>query len=279
MNRVVSLSTVAFDGHARPVALEAAARLGFGHVEPAYIQGYMDFTEDDLGDVPAVRLRAELAAHGLGCVAVSAHMDAGGEDAAAMLSRRLRFAAGIGASFVVTNTTTRGRREAFLRHVAAVLPLAQSLGVALAFENPGFGDDSLIGRAADAAAVLDEFRSPWVTLNYDAGNVFTFNYERVAPQDDLPLALPLARHLHLKDVLASADGWQFVALGEGSIDTPALLRMLAGGDVPVALELPLRLERPGCGPMVRQRDPLPVPVIESAVARSLAFVRASLGIR
>ena len=276
MGRVISVSTAAFDGHGLPCALETLARLGVTHVEPAYIQGYMDFTEDDFDDAHAAALGKRMGGLGIGCVAVSAHIDAGAEEAVAQLSRRLRFAAAIGASFVITNTTTRDRRAAFHRHVTAVLPLAESLGVALAFENPGHGSDTLIGRASDAAAVLGRFGSPWVTLNYDAGNVFTFSAEQVAPQRDVGEALPWARHMHLKDVEASEYGWRFTAIGAGSIDYPALLSRLSATSVPLALELPLRLERPGRGPMVRRPEPVPLPVVEAAITRSLEFVRRQL---
>ena len=115
--RPIAVSMVAFDGYPMATALDEIARAGASHVEPAFISGTMPFTEDDLSEDAAGVWRRAIAGAGLGCLAVSAHMDCGVPDAAQLLARRLRFAAAAGARYVITNTARRSRRESFLRTV------------------------------------------------------------------------------------------------------------------------------------------------------------------
>ena len=113
-------------------------------------------------------------------LALSAHIDAGEKDAVERLQRRLGFAARIGTRIVITNSTTLDRRDEFRRNVAELLPVAQECGVVIAFENPGHGTHNLIGSAADGVKLRAEFDSPWIGINYDTGNIFTYSEEATA---------------------------------------------------------------------------------------------------
>ena len=42
MDRIISVSTAAFDGYDLSVAIDEISRLGVDHVEMAFIQGYTD---------------------------------------------------------------------------------------------------------------------------------------------------------------------------------------------------------------------------------------------
>ena len=268
---------VAFDGIAVGAALEAIARSGASHAEPAFIAGTMVFSEDDFSDAATRTLRRAIEGAGLGCLAMSGHMDAGVEDAAERLARRLRFAAGLGARFLITNTAQRPRREAFLRTVATVIPVAEQHGVALAFENPGHGPDDLLRQAGDAAALLAELHSPWVTFNYDVGNALTNSEGAVRPEVDMADALPLARHLHLKDMRAHDGVWSYTALGEGDLDYDTILAQVAAyPELPVCVELPLRQVRRQHASPVRADAAPALDTVREAVERSVRRVRAGL---
>jgi sugar phosphate isomerase/epimerase len=272
----LSVSTAAFDGYSFEVAAAEVARSGVRFIEPAFIKGYTAFDETSFEEAKAHALHAAMAAEGLAARAVSAHIDAGTDDAPAMLARRLRFARAIGADIVITNSTTPDQADGLRRTLDAVLPVCEATGVVVAFENPGHGR-SLIGNAASGRALVDAVGSGFVRLNYDLGNVFTYSGEAVEPADDMAPALPVMAHAHLKDVLSTPAGWEFTAIGEGSIDMRRAVRLLAAvrPDCPIGLELPLRLSRPGRADPIRRADPLPLPAIREAVARSLRFCGAA----
>nr|WP_255453747.1 TIM barrel protein [Paracoccus sp. S-4012] len=253
------------------------AALGMTGVEPAFIRGYVDFDERDLGVEDAAALRRRLAAHGLTAPAVSAHFDLSHPDAPAMLARRIGFTAGLGAAILITNAGPAADECAILRVIEGALPELEAAGVTLALENPGHGTGDLIGNGRVGAALMARINHPGVGLNYDAGNVFTYSGGGTRPDDDLPHALRHVVHLHLKDIADDGAGaWRFCPLGEGLIDWTAVARALAARPAPpCGLELPLRLRRPGRGDPVRAPDPAPLETIRAGLAASRAHWAAA----
>ncbi len=277
MSRPLAVSMVAFDGYPAELALEEIARAGASHAEPAFIAGTMRFAEDDLSEPAAAALGRAIDAAGLLCVAVSVHMDNGADDAGERLARRLRFAAALGAGLAITNAARQTQRDGFMRTMAEALPEAERCGVALAFENPGHGADDLLRGAADAGPLLAHIGSPWAVLNYDVGNTLTNSEGATRPEDDLPLALPLARHLHLKDVSRDDRAWRYTALGGGELDYATMLnRLAAWPELPVCIELPLRQVRPRHRAPERAAEPPPLATVREAVGASVRRVRQAL---
>lgn len=273
--RTVSVSTVVFDGYPMEVAIQEVAEAGARSVEPAFIAGYGDFDETAFSDGEAARLSGLAGGAGLAVTAVSAHIDLAAPGAAEKLRRRLGFAAGLGARFLITNAGRASGRGAILSTIASVLRDCERCGVTLALENPGHGSGDLIGRAAEGAALVDEIGAPQVRLNYDAGNVYTYSHGQSRPEHDIADGLDRIVHLHLKDIASVDGGWRFTAIGDGDI---AYRTFLAGLPVllPVAIELPLRLRRPGRGDPVRTEHRLDLPDIRQALRRSLDFVAGAL---
>src|SRR5688500_4178223 len=127
--RSISVSTVAYEGFPIETAFGELVNLGIRLVEPAYIKGYMTFSEDDFEDAAIGKMRQLLQHHGLSSIAISAHMNCGAPDAQEMLARRLRFTAGIGAHYTITNASANDQRETLIRTIEANIPLAEKLGV------------------------------------------------------------------------------------------------------------------------------------------------------
>lgn len=274
--RRVSVSTVAFDGYPLPVALSAIAGCGARHAELAYIQGYGDFDETAFSAAAAGVARGELAQAGLSSVAVSAHIDLGAGGALERLRRRLDFAGAIGARILITNAGTTAARDAVMRTVEAALPLCLDAGLVLALENPGHGTGALFGCAAEGVALVQAFASPGLGLNYDAGNILTYSGGACRPETDLAAALPWVAHVHLKDFKPHGADWVFTPLGDGQLDLASLAPSLRQADLPIGIELPLRLRRPGRGDPVRASAPEPLAMIEQAVKSSLARLQHAL---
>jgi sugar phosphate isomerase/epimerase len=275
MMRPISISTVAYDGHPLEAAIEGVAALGLGLVEPAYIRGYMVFGEEDFEAPASAALRRRMRDAGLSAIAVSAHMDQGHEDAPAMLARRIRHTAAIGARICITNSTTIDRRDALLRTLEATHPIAEALDVVIALENPGNGPTNLMRDGAAGARLLAELGMERVRLNYDTANALTCTEGAVRPETDIAAALPLCVNLHLKDARRLQDRWAYAPLGEGEIDYDALLAACAGRpDLPMTVELPLRLVRRFHEEPTRDPAVPTVAAVGEAIARSLRRIGA-----
>jgi len=234
----------------------------------------MDFDETDLSEAAAADMARRLRAHGLDCLAISSHMDQGAPEAAEDLARRLRFTAALGAEITITNSTSRLRRDALSRVVEACVPLAEALGVTIALENPGHGDDDLMPDGRRGAELVAAFASPWLRLNYDTGNALTHSEGVIRPEDDIVHTLPALCHVHLKDVRRAPTGWRYVAIGDGELDQARIFKTLASRpEIPVAVEIPLRLVRGFAAPPRRDPDLPDLAAISEAVQTSLRTCR------
>ncbi|WP_246675186.1 TIM barrel protein [Mesorhizobium sp. B2-3-4] len=255
------------------MAVEEIAQAGATHVEPAFIRGYVDFDEHMFSEASALKLRRTARNAGLGINAVSAHLDLSGPDAIGALSRRIGFAAGLGASFLITNAGPAVNRAAIRATIDAALPSLEQAGIVLALENPGHGSGDLLGGARSGAGFVREIGSRHVRMNHDAGNIFTYSGETLQPAQDIADAIDVVGHAHLKDVVSTGTGWVFCAVGDGSVDYASYWAMLPA-TMPASIELPLRLERPGRGDPQRGSAPVGLAVIRDTLKRSLTFVNA-----
>jgi sugar phosphate isomerase/epimerase len=267
--RQISVSTVAYDGYPFETSFAELARLGIKLVEPAYINGYMVFTEEAFETVAVAAMKTRLKQYGLSSLAISAHMDTGAADAEAMLARRIRFTAGIGARYTITNSTTHDRRQQLEKTLDANLRLAEKLGVIIALENPGHGNTNIMMDAERGAELVRAFNSPFLRMNYDTSNALTCTEGGTRPESDIDYAMPISSHMHLKDVVRAEDRWRYVAIGAGEIDYPKLLSKLKPRlDLPLTIELPLRLQRKLHQDPQRETDLSPLPTIAHAIKKS-----------
>jgi sugar phosphate isomerase/epimerase len=274
--RVISVSCAAYDGHAMAVAFDSLARLGVTHVEPAYIVGYTEpFDESVFTKAAAARCRSLLAASGLSCFAMSAHMDLGTESAAEIFRRRMDFARAIGARVINTNASLRSRRAQFDKTIAVLAQHGQAIGLRIGLENPGNAEDNLFNVAADGHDLITRLSLPAIGLNFDPANLASHRPEADVTANVIAI-LPDCLHLHLKDGKRDASGWSFTPLGAGDLDYPRILASIAAfPDLPLSVELPLRLSRDRKAQPIRAPSPLPIAAIESAVAESLRYLGAS----
>ncbi|MBL8584628.1 MAG: sugar phosphate isomerase/epimerase [Rhizobiaceae bacterium] len=278
-DRIVSVSMAPYDGYHLAQALASLASIGATHVEPAFIVGYTDpFTEDAFLPERAAQFRRQVEASGLGCLAMSSHMDLGAPGALEIFTRRMEFAAGIGARVIATNAAIRPNAAAFFSSMETLVPLAERLGIVIALENPGDGRDNVFNTAADGLELVARFGSPHVRLNYDAANTASHRPSFGDFAADAILALPASAHAHIKDLCATDKGWFFTPIGDGVIGCDRILDALVQyRGLPVSIEMPLRFHRNAKAQPVRREQPVPLAEIEAALSRSLAFVRERLG--
>jgi sugar phosphate isomerase/epimerase len=128
MDRIVSVSTMAFDGYSLEVALDELAALGVKYVEPASVDKiFQHLVEADFCDSRAMWLRNQLSARRLSCLSLSAHMDLTGSDAVERFHRRLEFAQNIGARCVNSIAGPTGKLEGFRKNISAIADRARDL--------------------------------------------------------------------------------------------------------------------------------------------------------
>ena len=274
----VSLSAAPYDGHPVPVMLDSLAKCGATHVEPAYIVNYTEpFDETAFTDARAREWQQWLRDSGIACDAFSAHIDLGVPGAAAVFRKRMDFAKSLGARIINTNAAITANAAGFFDdNLPVLIRHAEAIGIVLGLENPGDGRPNLIDTAADGIALIARIDSPWVRLNYDAGNTVS-HAPSVDPVADALLAIPACGHTHLKDVIADASGWRFVPPGTGDIDcTTIVAAIVEAARIDFSIELPLRMRRGPDAQPRRAPQPVPLAEIEAGVRASLHFVNDAI---
>jgi L-ribulose-5-phosphate 3-epimerase len=275
MDRIVSVSTMAFDGYALETALDELAALGVKHVEPASVDKiFQHLVEEDFCPARANWLRKELNARGLSCLSLSAHMDLTGADSVERFHRRLEFARNIGARCVNSIAGPTGRLDVFKRNIPAIADRARDLGVVVALENHG----DLLDREHQILEFIREINHPAIRVNYDTGNAWYYSKGAINPVEELALVAPVVAHIHLKTPKIVEGLLRWVALGDGILDLPAVGRVLKERlpGVPVSYELSPRQRSRDFEPRWRAPEVPPLPELRATIARSLAALEDAL---
>jgi len=243
---IVSVSTIAYQDYDLPIAVEEIAGVGAKYVEFAFIMGYSEgLSSDTFSMKQAQSIKGLLVANGLQTVALAAHMDLGMEEAVSAFKARMDFAKEIGAGIILTNSSTQKNRNTFFENIEKLALHAESIEMTIAFENPGDGEQNLIGSGKDGAKIIEAINSTRVRLNYDFCNTYSYSKGKIRPEDDFKHAMPYAVHYHLKDMRPDNRGWYFSEIGNQLIDYDQLLRFLLqqAEQLPIGLELPLKVRR------------------------------------
>ena len=258
--------------------LDSIASCGAQYVEPAFIVGYTEaFDESSFNLSKVPQYATWLKQSGLQCFAFSAHIDLGLPGSDEIFARRMDFARALGARIINTNAAKRTNAEGFFHHIQILAAHAERLEMVIGLENPGNGEDNLVNLAQDGLGLLERIGSLYVRLNYDAGNTASHRPGQVDPAQDALVAMPGCGHIHLKDVQARSDGYYFVPIGQGDIDCATILQALKSRpDLNLAIEIPLRFHRNLAAQPCRNETRVNISEIESALRKSLDFVRQKL---
>jgi sugar phosphate isomerase/epimerase len=275
MDRVISVSSMAFDGYPLETALDELADLGVRSVEPASVDKvFQHLTEEDFCEGRAAWLREQMAARGLACVSLSAHMDLSQSDSVDRFRRRLEFARAIGARIVNTIAGPTAALAGFRANIPAIGKRAADLGLTVALENHG----DLVDRGRQIVEFIEAVGNPAVRVNYDTGNAWYYAKGGLDPAAELAEVAPVVAHVHLKAPRVDDGVMRWVALGEGVLDLAAIGRVLRQRlpAVPVCIELSLRQRSRNFEPRWRTPEVPPLPEIRGFITRSLRALQAAL---
>ncbi len=246
----IALNLLVFRDTPLSKALNQVVESGCSILELAYTSGYAVFDEyEAFSTQSAKKIRQLLQERGLTSRSVAAHMDLGSTNAIERFSARLRFASEVGASIVITNTSTEDKKKEFVKNLETLSTLAQQLGLIIALENPGDGENNIFPNGEVGAAFIQELGIQHVRLNYDFSNAYSYSAMKLDPLKDCSYAIPFCSSLHVKEMKRlegeSMDGWDFCVIGEGDHDYEVLLKVVkeSGKDIPMSLELPLHMQR------------------------------------
>src|SRR5438477_11922626 len=101
------------------------------------------------------------------------------------------------------------------KEIRTLIPLAEELKVVIAIEEVW---NKFLLSPLEMATYIDEFRSPWIKAWFDVGNVVLYGY----PQDWIHTLGKRIIKVHLKDFKRKEGGYDWVNLGEGDVDWPAV---------------------------------------------------------
>jgi L-ribulose-5-phosphate 3-epimerase len=109
-------------------------------------------------------------------------------------------------------------RDAWTRSQAQIrklLPLAEEPKIVIAIEEVW---NKFLLSPVEMATYIGEFKSPWIQAWFDVGNVVLYGY----PQDWIRTLGKTIVKVHLKDFKHKEDGYEWVNLGDGDVDWPAV---------------------------------------------------------
>jgi sugar phosphate isomerase/epimerase len=276
MDRIISVSSMAFDGYPLETALDELAGLGVQYVEPASVDKvFQHLVEEDFCDARAAWLKDQMAGRALSCVSLSAHMDLSRPDSLDRFRRRLEFAHAIGARIVNSIAGPTSGLDGFRGNIPAIGRRAADLGLTLALENHG----DLVDRGHQIVEFIGEIGIPAVRVNYDTGNAWYYAKGELDPAAELAEVAPVVAHVHLKTPRVEEGVMRWVALGEGVLNLPAVGRILRDRlpTTPVSIELSLRQRSRDFEPRWRTPDFPSLPEIRGIVLRSLRALKNALG--
>jgi sugar phosphate isomerase/epimerase len=275
MSRIISVSSMAFDGYSLDTALDELAALGVQYVEPASVDKvFQHLVEADFCDGRAAWLREQMRARGLSCISLSAHMDLTQADSVNRFRRRLEFAHAIGARIVNTIAGPNTGLAGFRANIPAIASRAADLGLTLALENHG----DLVDRGRQIVEFVKGIGIPAVRLNYDTGNAWYYAKGELDAAAELNEVKPVVAHVHLKDPRVEDGLMRWVALGDGVLDLPGVGRILRTRLplAPVSIELSLRQRSRDFEPRWKTPDIPSLPEIRGIITRSLQALAKAL---
>jgi len=272
VNKIISISTIAYDGYDLETALKQISQLGGRYVELDAIEGLSEHIKlQDLEDSAfEKRIGTMMRRFHLSSIAFSAHMDLSKEEAVPLFEKKMKFAKSLDVKIINTFSGPLERIHTFYKNIKSIDKLAKSMDLMVALETHGdiISDRSSLG-------VIEKINSENVRINYDFVNSFHSTRGEIDLEKDFESMLKYIVYLHLKDTRLEKDTWHFTQIGKGIMDYQGIFKILKKipRKIPMSIELPLRLEMKEDRVPKKTKPPLGIEEINKIVSDSLSYVR------
>ncbi len=178
--------------------------------------------------------RQQLAFHGLQASSLQGKCQIAKPDVVDDLRTQLYACSELGAKILFLSVKRADTPEQDVwERMREIGDLARAEGVTVVMEtHPDLVTNGDVGRAT-----MEAINHPNVRINYDTANGIYF--AGIDPLEDLARCVDRVGYLHVKDKIGGAGEWNFPALGQGTVDFPAILALLekAGNDSPFSIEI------------------------------------------
>lgn len=249
--------TNCYHGYSLEETLDGIANAGLKHVELTSVPGW-----DEQIQLNGSNGLDRLLKHtGLTPVSLSGHSELTTREGLEHGLKAVRWAARASIPIVITylggHDLEHEDEDAFLANMDRLGAVAADEGVVVALEIHG----QLLGTGEKAVRILEKINRESVKINYDTANCEF--YCGVKATDDLPKITEHVAHVHLKDTICGQGVWNFPAIGDGSVDFPAVLEIMrrTGYTGPYSVEIEF------------QGEPWPaLEDVHSAVRRSYEYL-------
>lgn len=239
MNRIVAVNSNSYHGFSLEEAIRGIKDAGFRYIELTATKGWTEhvFPDMQFGALWDIKDRLEQAE--LIPFSMSGHCNL--MDAARIpdFVANMRLAAFFGCDYIVSSIGEAHLEDKALasnaevaENVRRLLPYLEKYGLILTLEVHGDHGTGVILRD-----IVERIDSPLVGVNYDTANALF--YGDVDLEQDLRASVDKVNYVHLKDKAGARTEWNFPALGQGYIDFPMVLDVLAeaGNAAPLSIEI------------------------------------------
>jgi len=256
MKQIVAVNTLAYHGYTLEEAFKNLASTGVIYVEPVFIRSYYHELTEEYFNASNARYVKNL------------------------FIKRMDFGKELGARVINTNAALKENSRIFFNNIEKIAEYAENIDIYVGFENPGAGENNILGNGKEGAVLIEKIGSERIGLNYDFGNTLMYSKEAVKPEEDFLNAIQYTIHLHLKDMIKERDGFYLTRIGGGMVNYGAILENIRvlKPDLPVSIELPLRFRWNLSYRFISDEitEPPSIDYINRVVSESLDYVQKKL---
>lgn len=238
MKKNIAVTTSTYPNYSGKEAMEGISKAGFKYIElasaPAFFE-HMPRPEIKVDKQIVEGVLKDCSDHYLTLQCIAGHTRLMKEKGVENFKKVLDFAGLAGVKYVTTDTgevKNKDDEKKFYGDIREIGDYAKTKGITVCLEMHGeWCNTGKIG-----AEIIKTINHPNIKLNYDTANVIFFG--NVAPEEDLPYALPYMGYIHLKDHGSGQfKEWNFPALGGGIIDFEKIFEILKKFDGPGSVEI------------------------------------------
>lgn len=239
MKRIIAVNSNCYHGYSIEEAIDGIREAGFHYIELTATKGWTEHVFPTMSFNYLNSVKDRLKDAGIVPFAMSGHTNLMDTERIPDFVANMRLAAFFGCDYIVSSIGEAhledkavASNEEVAKHVRDLLPYLEDYNLTLVLENHG---DHATGEVIKS--IVDLVDSPRVLINFDTANGIYF--AGADPVADLRTCVDKVGFLHVKDKIGGPKEWHFPALGQGSVDFPALFDVLkqAGNNAPFSIEI------------------------------------------